>query len=325
MRPIATHLAWSVVCLCLTRVRCVPLYAPHGEYGRTILVPQWCRLTSLTLLTYWSCFRWVHSRFPKTEPMGLIGTCIIQVIALAEACKCYTVSKLSCSVNTFMQAVLCHYPRLFYNYYTFNGLFLRTTWVSWYQKGKTSLDLNEQETIRFWDAVASAGPYVSSLHLAQNRQPHQYCIAEFLQAGCSSWCPTNSVKSLKAQCYSRLFHSSWLKYTTLTCIYNSATNFVLPGEDSDEHILRLSDSTSVDSVKLSSNGTIKLLSSWLCTSFNELLLQNGLPITFSSTLLGSTLKSKLLLLLLDNKFKCAGESGLSGGLTASTMTIAQKL
>ena len=25
----------------------------------------------------------------------------------------------------------------------FNGLFSRTTWVSWYQKGETSLDLNE--------------------------------------------------------------------------------------------------------------------------------------------------------------------------------------
>jgi len=25
----------------------------------------------------------------------------------------------------------------------FNGLFSRTTWVSWYQKGKTSLDLND--------------------------------------------------------------------------------------------------------------------------------------------------------------------------------------
>jgi len=27
--------------------------------------------------------------------------------------------------------------------HSFNGLFSRTTWVSWYQKGKTSLDLNE--------------------------------------------------------------------------------------------------------------------------------------------------------------------------------------
>jgi len=25
----------------------------------------------------------------------------------------------------------------------FNGFFSRTTWASWYQKGKTSLDLNE--------------------------------------------------------------------------------------------------------------------------------------------------------------------------------------
>jgi len=27
--------------------------------------------------------------------------------------------------------------------YPFKGLFSRTSWVSWYQKGKTSLDLNE--------------------------------------------------------------------------------------------------------------------------------------------------------------------------------------
>jgi len=32
-------------------------------------------------------------------------------------------------------------PRL----HPFNGLFSRTTWVSCYQKGKTSLDLNEAE------------------------------------------------------------------------------------------------------------------------------------------------------------------------------------
>jgi len=27
--------------------------------------------------------------------------------------------------------------------YPFNGLFSRTAWISWYQKGKTSFDLNE--------------------------------------------------------------------------------------------------------------------------------------------------------------------------------------
>ena len=40
-----------------------------------------------------------------------------------------------------------HQSRSLVNYYyvlhRFNGLFSRTTWVSQYQKGKTSLDLNE--------------------------------------------------------------------------------------------------------------------------------------------------------------------------------------
>jgi len=51
----------------------------------------------------------------------------------------------------------------------FNGLFSRTTWVSWYQKSKTSLDLNEARDNGVWDAVASAGPYANNLHLAPDR------------------------------------------------------------------------------------------------------------------------------------------------------------
>jgi len=48
----------------------------------------------------------------------------------------------------------------------FNGLFSRTTSVSQYQKGNTSLDLNEQEMMGFGNAVASAGLYANNLHLA---------------------------------------------------------------------------------------------------------------------------------------------------------------
>jgi len=51
----------------------------------------------------------------------------------------------------------------------FNGLFSRTTWVSRYQKGKTSLDLNEARGDGVWDAVASAGPYENNLHLTPDR------------------------------------------------------------------------------------------------------------------------------------------------------------
>jgi len=44
--------------------------------------------------------------------------------------------------------------------------------------------------------VASAGPY-ASLHLAPDRQPCQHPTTLFLQAGCPSCRPTNSVKALK--------------------------------------------------------------------------------------------------------------------------------
>jgi len=72
-----------------------------------------------------------------------------------------------------------------------------TTRVSRYQKGKirkvkTNLDLLEQEK---WVAVASAGLY-ASLHL----NPDNHAIIpplSFLQAGCPSCRPTNSVKALK--------------------------------------------------------------------------------------------------------------------------------
>ena len=37
------------------------------------------------------------------------------------------------------------------------------------------------------------------MHLAPGRQPHQHLITQVLQAWYSSWCPTNSVKALKAK------------------------------------------------------------------------------------------------------------------------------
>jgi len=45
-------------------------------------------------------------------------------------------------------------------------------------------------------AVISAGPYANYLHLAPDREPHQYLTTQFLQAGISSCRPTNSIKAL---------------------------------------------------------------------------------------------------------------------------------
>jgi len=48
-------------------------------------------------------------------------------------------------------------------------------------------------------AVASAKPYANHSHVAPDRyKPRQYLTTQFLQAGCPSCHPTNSVKALKA-------------------------------------------------------------------------------------------------------------------------------
>jgi len=65
---------------------------------------------------------------------------------------------------------------------------------------------------RQWVAVASAGPY-ASLHLAPDRYHASTPPISFLQAGCPSCRPTNSVKALKAHLSGtrcRFFlHISW--------------------------------------------------------------------------------------------------------------------
>ena len=67
-------------------------------------------------------------------------------------------------------------------------------------------------------AVASAGPY-ASLHLAPDRQPHQHPTTLFLQAGCPSCRPTNSVKALKAQLN---IATDKLVIVQMFCAYNLA-------------------------------------------------------------------------------------------------------
>jgi len=52
----------------------------------------------------------------------------------------------------FTEKLLHYYTRL-------------TTWVNWYQKGKTSQDLNEARD----GAMASTGPYANNRHLAADR------------------------------------------------------------------------------------------------------------------------------------------------------------
>ena len=79
--------------------------------------------------------------------------------------------------------------------HTFNGPFSGTTQVCRYQKGKTNLDFTEARDSEWqWHQLG----YVQVCTLLQ---PHNHVSTRplsFLQAGCPSCRPTNSVKALKA-------------------------------------------------------------------------------------------------------------------------------
>jgi len=85
----------------------------------------------------------------------------------------------------------------------FNGLFSRTTWVSRYQKGKTNLDFTGARNSEWqWHQMGH-------MQVRTSLQTDNYASTPplcFLQAGCPSSRPNNSVKALKAQ-------SSRMKYT----------------------------------------------------------------------------------------------------------------
>jgi len=79
----------------------------------------------------------------------------------------------------------------------FNGLFSRTTWVSRHPKGKPFWILLEQEMMGWqWHQQDHTQIICTSLQtdIHANISP-----VSFLQAGCPSCCPTNSVKALKAE------------------------------------------------------------------------------------------------------------------------------
>jgi len=67
--------------------------------------------------------------------------------------------------------------------------------VSWYQKGKTNLDFTEARDSEWqWNLLG----HMQVCTLLQTDNHASTPPLSFLQAGCPSCCPTNSVKALKA-------------------------------------------------------------------------------------------------------------------------------
>jgi len=78
----------------------------------------------------------------------------------------------------------------------FNGLFQdNPCWVSRHQKGKPFWILMKQEVMGWHQLDHICKSF--ALRSAPDRQPCQHLTTQFLQAWCS-FCPTDSVKALKA-------------------------------------------------------------------------------------------------------------------------------
>ena len=98
---------------------------------------------------------------------------------------CVSVSKCVFNCSLYC-AALCLQP--------FNGLFSRTTWVSRYQIGKTNLDFTGARDSEWqWHQLGHV-QVCTSLQTDNHAITPPLC---FLQAGCPSCRPTNSVKALK--------------------------------------------------------------------------------------------------------------------------------
>jgi len=87
---------------------------------------------------------------------------------------------------------MCTYPRTITHTHPFNGPFSGTTSVGRYQKGKTNLDFTEARDSGISWAICKSAPRSRQI---TTPAPHH---SVFLQAGCPSCRPTNSVKALKA-------------------------------------------------------------------------------------------------------------------------------
>ena len=88
----------------------------------------------------------------------------------------------------------CLYPNTAHTH-AFNGPLTRTTRVGWYQKGKTNVDFTEARDSEWqWHQLGHMQVCIS----LQTDNHASTPPLSFLQAGCPSCRPTNSVKALKA-------------------------------------------------------------------------------------------------------------------------------
>jgi len=121
-------------------------------------------------------------------------------------CCCYYLNILvvvhpNCLIRTFYFVIFNILTTTTTTLHPFNGPFSGTTQVSQYQKGKTNLDFTEARDSEWhWHQLGRMQVCTSP----QTDNHASTPLLSFLQAGCPSCRPTNSVKALKA--YIRLIY-----------------------------------------------------------------------------------------------------------------------
>jgi len=135
----------------------------------------------------------MHSWTSKRRDKCVCFTCSRTFAACLRGCKCFREVLCLTSYNI----VILNSPRYTHTH-PFNGPFSGTTQVSQYQKGKTDLDFTEARDSEWqWHQL----DHMQVCILLQTDNHASTSPLSFLQAGCPSCRPTNSVKALKAPRY----------------------------------------------------------------------------------------------------------------------------
>ena len=118
---------------------------------------------------------------------------------------CILLPTMSCCWTRAIRTITSFRDRCTHTHaHTFNGPFSGTTQVSRYQKGKTNLDFTEARDSEWqWHQLG----HMQVCILLQTDNHTSTSPLCFLQAGCPSCRPTNSVKALKAR--DRCMYAKW--------------------------------------------------------------------------------------------------------------------
>ena len=116
---------------------------------------------------------------------------LVSLYATGTLAQCHSVKQLKQSIRQFYLKT----NMLIYNTHAFTGPFSGTIQVSRHQKSKTNLDFAEARDSEWQWHQLGCMQVCASLQTNNHASTPPLC---FLQVGCPSCRPTNSIKALKA-------------------------------------------------------------------------------------------------------------------------------